>query len=152
MQQAVKYKDVEINGRTFRIRKFPARVGSFMIIKLTKILAPMFAGFKPNLKAKSVDEINVDYINIEGVMEQLGKISEEDFNYIQEQALCVCYESLPGGHAPVLNPNGTFGVEGLEDDTVTVMALTVHSLIFNLTSFFQGNGLGGLVTGLISSR
>ncbi|WPS86463.1 hypothetical protein SMD22_18395 [Brevibacillus halotolerans] len=152
MQTPVKYKDVEINGRKFRIRKFPAKVGSFMIIKLTAILAPMFAGIKPNLKAKSADDINTDDIDVTGVLEQLTNLSEKDFDYIQEKALSVCYELLPAGLAPVLNVNGTFGVEDLEDDTVTVMALTVHVLTFNLTSFFQGNGLGGLVMGLVSSR
>ncbi|MCR8961663.1 hypothetical protein O0550_00365 [Brevibacillus halotolerans] len=156
MQPPVKYKDVEINGRKFRVRKFPAKVGSFMIIKLTAILAPMFAGIKANLKAKSVDDnINMedmDDIDIKGVLEQLNNLSEKDFDYIQEKALSVCYELLPVGLAPVLQANGAFGVEDLEDDTVTVMALTVHALTFNLTSFFQGSGLGGLVKGLVSSK
>ncbi|MBG9773568.1 phage tail assembly chaperone [Brevibacillus laterosporus] len=152
MQPPVKYKDVEINGRKFRVRKFPARVGSFMIIKLTAILAPMFAGIKQNLKAKSADDIiNMDDIDITGVLEQLNNLSEKDFDYIQEKALSVCYETLPAGLTPVLHANGAFGVEDLEDDTVTVMALTVHALTFNLTSFFQGSGIKGLVKGLVSS-
>ncbi|WP_289141552.1 phage tail assembly chaperone [uncultured Brevibacillus sp.] len=152
MQVPVKHKDVEINGRKFRIRKFPARAGSFMIIKMTTILAPLFSSIKPNRNIKAVEDVDFDGINIAGVIEHLGNISEENFNYIQEQALRVCYESLPAGLAPVLNDNGTFGVQDLEDDTATVMALTVHAIVFNVTSFFQGSGLGGLIPGLTSSQ
>ncbi|QDX92069.1 hypothetical protein EEL30_06615 [Brevibacillus laterosporus] len=154
MQPIVKHKYVEVGDRKFQIRKFPAKVGSFMIIRLTALIAPMFtAAIKSNVKAKSVDEAKLaDDIDISGVLEQLTNLSEKDFDYIQEKALSVCYESLPGGLAPVLHANGTFGVENLEDDTVTVMALTIHALTFNMTSFFQGSGLGGLVKGLVSSQ
>jgi len=152
MQAPIKYKDVEVAGRKFRIKKFSARVGSFMILKLTTILAPLFSSFKVDPNVKSPEDIEIGDINITGIMNQLTNISEKDFNYIQEQALRVCFEHLPAGLSPVLNENGTFGVEDLEDNTAAVMALTVHALAFNLTSFFQESGLQGLVADLISSR
>ncbi|NRS20589.1 hypothetical protein HP398_29660 [Brevibacillus sp. HB1.4B] len=147
----IKHKDVQIGERTFRIKKFPARTGSFVLIKVTKILAPLFAGIKMN-NAKSLEGVNVDDINISGAIEQLSNISEQDFNYLQEQALKVCFELLPAGPAPVMNENGMFGVQDMEDDTATVMALMVHALAFNVTSFFQGSGLQGLVAGLVSNQ
>ncbi|MFC8686317.1 phage tail assembly chaperone [Brevibacillus porteri] len=147
----IKHKDVQIGERTFRIKKFSARTGSFVLIKVTKILAPLFAGFKLN-NVKSPEDVKVDDINISGAIEQLSNISEQDFNYLQEQALKVCFEILPAGLAPVLNENGMFGVEDVEDDTATVMALMVHALAFNVTSFFQGSGLQGLVAGLVSNQ
>lgn len=160
MQAPVKHKDVEINGRKFRIRKFPARSGSFILIKLTTILMPIFTSLMPlfkgglmkDVKEGSFEDFNVDDEVISAVMSQLGNIDEKDFSYIQEQALKVCYESLSAGPAQVLNDNGTFGVENLEDDTMLVMGLTIHALVFNLTSFFQGSGLGGLIPGLTSFR
>ncbi|USG65162.1 hypothetical protein NDK47_24065 [Brevibacillus ruminantium] len=150
-----RFKDVEVNGRKFRIKKFSARVGSFMVVKLTAILAPMIAALKPNLKAISTEDVDledIDVTEIAGIVGHLGNIPEKDFAYIQDQALRVCYELLPAGPAQVLDDNGSFGVSDLEDDTVTIMTLTAHALGFNLTSFFQGSGLGGLVGGLISSR
>ncbi|MFP3391017.1 phage tail assembly chaperone [Brevibacillus sp. SIMBA_040] len=160
MQAPVKHKDVEISGRKFRIRKFPARSGSFILIKLTTILMPIFTSLMPLFKSGlmkdekegSFEDFKVDDKVISTVMSHLGNISEQDFTYIQEQALKVCYESLSAGLAPVLNDNGTFGVEDLEDDTMLVMGLTIHALVFNLTSFFQGSGLGGIVPGLTSSQ
>ncbi|MGG3012298.1 phage tail assembly chaperone [Brevibacillus parabrevis] len=148
----IKHKDVQIGERTFRIKKFPAKTGSFVLIKVTKILAPLFAGFKPNLNAKSPEDFKFDDFDFTSAIEQLSSISEQDFNYLQEQALKVCYEVLPAGLAPVLNENGMFGVENLEDDTATVMALMVHALGFNVTSFFQGSGLTGVVMSLVSNR
>ncbi|TRY23679.1 hypothetical protein FOI68_20655 [Brevibacillus sp. LEMMJ03] len=150
MQPRVNYKDVEVKGRKFRIRKFSARVGSFMIIKLTSILAPMFSRMK--LRAGGIEDFNPDDFDISGFLEPLARMSEKDFNYIQEQALRVCFELLPAGPAPVLNENGSFGVADLEDDTAAVMELTIHALGFNLTGFFQDSGLSGLVAGLTSSR
>ncbi|WNF07269.1 phage tail assembly chaperone [Brevibacillus borstelensis] len=148
MQPKVSYKDVEVNGRKFRVKKFTARVGSFMIVKLTSLLAPIFSSIRSN----TGDDFNVEDMDIAGILGQLSNISEKDFDYIQEQALKVCYEHLPSGLAPVLNENGTFGVLDLEEDAATIMTLTIHALGFNLTSFFQGSGLSGLVGGLISSR
>lgn len=147
----IKHKDVQIGKRNFRIKKFSAKTGSFVLIKVTKILAPLFAGIKLS-NVKSPEDVNVDDINITRAIEQLSDISEQDFNYLQEQALRVCYEILPGGLAQVLNENGMFGVEDMEDDTATVMALMVHALAFNVTSFFQGNGLQGLLAGLASNQ
>ncbi|GED34034.1 hypothetical protein P9G84_22355 [Brevibacillus centrosporus] len=152
MQPRMSYKDVEVNGRKFRVKKFPARVGSFMIIKLTAILAPMLASIKPSPSAKSVEDVNLENLDITGIMGHLSSVSEKDFTYIQDQALRVCFELLPAGPARVINEDGSFGIEDIEDDTATIMALTVHALGFNLSSFFQGSGLHGLVAGLISSR
>lgn len=144
----IKHKDIEINGRQFRIKKFSARTGSFIIVKMTTLLAPLLKGINPNVSA------SLDNIDIDSMIENLISldISEKDFDYLQGKALQVCYELLPAGPAPVLNENGTFGVSDLEDDVAAVMSLTIQSLAFNLTSFFQGSGLSGFLGNLISSR
>lgn len=148
-----KHKDVEISGRKFRVKKFSARVGSYMILKLTTILAPLFRNFKVNPKALATpDELPVDEINIAGFMETLGSISEKDFTYIQDECLKVCYELLPAGEAQVLNNSGYYGVTDIEHDTVTVMTLMVHALMFNLTGFFAESGLSSMVGRLVSSQ
>jgi hypothetical protein len=136
-----KYKDVEINGRKFRIRKFPARTGAFVLIKVTGMIAPFFKGANlADLKSGITDATA-----IAGIMEKLGDISESDFNYLQEKCLGVCSEVLPGGLAPVLNENGTFGVIDFEEDVIGVLALTAHALMFNLYPVFQGAGLGSIL-------
>jgi hypothetical protein len=53
-----------------------------------------------------------------------------------------------GGYvAPVyaMLPDGRWGVEDLETNLTTVLSLTVASLVFNITDFFQGNTLNNLI-------
>lgn len=150
MNPVENYKDVEINGRKFRIKKFDARTGSFMLFKVTGLLAPLFKNIDlGKLKdVKSVSDVNVEALNISGVISELGNLSEKDFNYIQDKCLQACGEMLPAGFTPVLHSNGSFGVTGLEEDTVTVLALTAHALIFNVKGFFLGSPLASILGGI----
>ncbi|UUZ95987.1 hypothetical protein LJK87_17380 [Paenibacillus sp. P25] len=137
------FKDIEISGRKFRIKKFGARDGCFMALKVSGILAGIFNKPGKPGKAKKVD----DGGNLLAVVSEIGKLSEEDFTWIQDKCLSVCYEVLPAGLTPVLREDGNFGVIGLEEDTVTVMMLTAHALMHNLSFLKEGN-LKGLVTSL----
>jgi hypothetical protein len=151
LKKVQSYKDVEINERTFRIKKFDARTGSFMVFKITKILAPIVKNLNLNkLKdVKEASDVELDAFNLSGIMTELGNLSEDDFTYIQDKCLKVCSEVLPGGLAPVVDPQtGFFGVSDLEEDTMTVLALTAHAIIFNLQGFFQGSPLQKLFPGI----
>jgi hypothetical protein len=149
MKPIENYKDVEINGRTFRIKKFDAMTGSFMLIKITGIIAPMLKGVDlKKLSESDGESFDFDYTI---VLAEIGNLSEKDFTYVQEKCLQVCSEMLSAGMTPVLNKNGTFGVIGLEDDTVTIMALTIHALAFNVKGFFQGSPLASLLGGLLNT-
>ncbi|MFC3768361.1 phage tail assembly chaperone [Paenibacillus sp. GCM10012303] len=153
MKPAESYKDVEINGRTFRIRKFDALTGSFMLVKVTGLIAPLFKNVDIS-KLKEVgeaSEIDLGAFNVSGMIAEIGNLSESDFRYVQEKCLQVCGELLPAGVAPILNSNGTFGVAGLEEDTMTVLALTVHAILFNVKGFFAGSPLASLVGGLLNT-
>lgn len=127
-----KVKEIELAGRKFRIKKFDARTGSYLMIKLMGILSPLLG----LLAGPKKDEEDINYTE---VLTPLMKLPEEDFRYIQDKCLGICYEALPSGETKVLDSNGTFGVMGLEDDTATVMALTVHAVMWNVSSFFGGN-------------
>ncbi len=99
----------------------------------------------------NVEDISLDGINIPGIALELGKLSEEDFRYLQIKSLQLCSESLPAGFIPILSPNGTFAVGGLEDETMMVMVLMIHALIFNVKGFFIGSPLASIVGGLLTS-
>lgn len=148
-----KFSDVVINERTFRVYKFGARDGSYIIIKMSGLLSEMFRGvdFSKIKDAKDPSEVDLKGFDIAGMISRLSNISEKDFSYLQEKCLNVCSEKLKSGFVPVLNDNGSFGVIDLEDDTITVMALTAHALIFNLMGFFQGSVLSGVMSGLLTT-
>jgi hypothetical protein len=144
------YKDVVINERTFRIKKFDARTGSFMVMKITKLLAPIVKHLDLSKvkDVKQASDVDLGAFDLSGIMNELGNLSEDDFTYIQDKCLKVCSEVLPAGLAPVLDKSGFFGVTDLEDDTMTVLALTAHAIIFNLQGFFQGSPLQKLFSGI----
>lgn len=147
------YKDVSIGERTFRIRKFDARTGSFMLVKIIGIIAPLFKNVdtKKLSEAKEASEMNLDAFNISGIMSGLGELSEKDFEYIQTKCLQRCGEVLNSGVTSVLNEDGTFGAIGLEEDTMTVIALTAHTLMFNVQGFFQGSPLSSIMDSLLTT-
>ncbi|UUZ93230.1 hypothetical protein LJK87_50060 [Paenibacillus sp. P25] len=106
-----------------------------MALKVSGILAGIFNKPGKPGKAKKVD----DGGNLLAVVSEIGKLSEEDFTWIQDKCLSVCYEVLPAGLTPVLREDGNFGVIGLEEDTVTVMMLTAHALMHNLSFLKEGS-------------
>lgn len=150
MNKVQYYKDVEINDRTFRIKKFDARTGSFMIFKITKMLAPIVKNLDlAKLKdVKEASDVDLGAFDLSGIMTELGNLSEDDFTYIQDKCLQVCSEVLPAGLTPVIDKNGFFGASDLEEDTMTVLALTAHAIIFNVHGFFQGSPLQKLFPGI----
>jgi hypothetical protein len=149
----VESKTVEVNGRKFRIRKFSARDGSYIVLKVSALLAPLFEGvnWKKISTLKNPEEVDLSQINITQAIGKLSGLKEEDFAYLQDKCLRVCDEQLPSGYVSVLAENGTFGVLGMDEDLLTVMALTAHALVYNLSGFFSGTGLGGLLSGLLGT-
>jgi hypothetical protein len=147
MEKKENYKDIEIKGRKFRIQKFDARTGSYMVVKLMGIIGPMVKNIdvKAVMKAKKVEDVDV---NLTEAFSGISGLSEEDFSYVQDRCLGVCYEMLPAGLAAVLMPDGSYGVTGIDTDVTTVMALTVHALIFNVSGFFDASLLTSMSKGL----
>jgi len=133
-------KEIEIAGRQFKIRKFEARTGLYVLVKVFGIFIPMIEGIDMNklISAKTPESpqaIDFSGIDFTKTFSGLMNLPEKEFNEIQNKCLSVCFEVLPGGDIPILNENLTFGVIGLEDDAAT------HSLLFNVTSFFKGSPL-----------
>jgi hypothetical protein len=144
MEIPVIYKDIEVNGRTFRLNKMDARTGSFMIFKLTKILVPLFK----DVKQEKLDDLKLDDLNLTELANSLCDLPEKEFRYIQDNCLQVVKELLPAGAQKVLDKYGKWGVLNIEFDTGLVMNLTVRSLAFNVQGFFSGSPLSSILKGL----
>ncbi|TWH46331.1 phage tail assembly chaperone [Sporomusa sp. KB1] len=134
MSKREDHKIVELAGRKWRIEKFDALTGCYIAYKVMGQVLPM--GMDALVKGEAANTI------VPGP--KLPVMSRQEFTELQFDCLGVCYEVLPAGKAPVIGENGAWGVAGLENDTVTVMTLTVHALIFNISSFFDGNALKDL--------
>jgi hypothetical protein len=128
------FKDVEISGRKFRIRKFDAQTGSYIAFKLTTQVLPF--------------GMDAQMGGIVGLLSNRKPMSKEEFFELQNDCLKVCSELIEkdGAQATlaVMMADGSWGVDGLESDAMTVIMLTIHSLMFNVTSFFGEDALKGL--------
>jgi hypothetical protein len=142
------YKEIEVNGRTFRLNKMNARTGSYLLFKLMKILAPIIK----NINLEDKEEVALNDLNLTEIAETLFDLPEKDFRYLQDNALQVVQEILPGGQPYVLNKYGEFEALNVEFDTGLVMNLTVQSLYFNIKGFFEGSPLESMLKGLNISQ
>lgn len=130
-------KDVEIDGKRYRISRFTAKVGSSIAAQLMpKIM-------------QCIDGQNLDVATI---VKMLPTISESELSGIQDHCFTVCarYEEN-GAVTPVVLRPGVWGIKELEYDVVVVMALTINALIFNLSPFFVGGGLQIIIQSLAGS-
>jgi hypothetical protein len=134
MNKREKFKIVEIAGRKWRIEKFDALTGSYIAYQ---IMTQMLPG--------GIDQQVTGGEAVELASKNRPLMSKKEFGSLQLDCLHVCCEVLPAGNVPLIGENGAWGVMDIEDDTVTVMALTIHALIFNISSFFGGNALKELI-------
>jgi hypothetical protein len=127
------YKDMTVNERKWRVGQFDAKTGSLVIKKLLPVVSKLFVSG------------DMESINIPKISMALSDIEDKDFEYIRDACLKVTHESLGAGFAPVLNENGTYGVNNIANSTMLVMTLVAHALIFNVTGFFADTPLASLV-------
>jgi hypothetical protein len=130
-------KDVVISGVTYQVGQFKARDGSFVLAQLLTKLLPSFleAAFKKQA----------------GVSLPSGRTSmltEDEFASIQGHALAVCRRVENSVPMPIFFLPNTWAIREIEYDLVTVMALTVQALVFNIVPFFQGDGLEAILASI----
>ena len=112
---------VEIDGRTFVLKKYDPMLGNYILMAAASSTLPF--GISEALgKAFGVRN------------ESSGRMNKEDFMQLQRDVLSSCYERLPAGDAPIINQGG-YGVENI--DTKILINLFLSSMIFNFSDFFD---------------
>ena len=138
-------KIVEIQGRKFEIRSFDAFTGSYIAFTLMEKMLPM------GLEAKVMNALRAEGKDVDALpTPNRALMSKGEFIAFQRDVLSVVGEVLPGRTAPLFNDNGSWGVEGVADNAMLVILLTIHALVFNIAGFFSGDGLKELKAGLQS--
>lgn len=118
--------EVEIDGRTFKLKAFDPLLGNYILVKLLTTVLPF--GISSALNEKSGTEmLPVDTNKVQ-------EISKKDFMELQKDVLSFCYEVLPGDNPPVIRENGTYGVANLT--MKIVFQLLISCLAFNFADFF----------------
>lgn len=152
---AEKFKNVAIKGHEFRIGKFNAMDGAFIIPKVTGLLAPILTPLLGSLDLQKAvnnpEDIDLKGLDFGALLGPLAKIPEDDFKYLQKKCLSVC-EAKFKNYQPVLNDNGSFSLADLEDDALSVLMLMVHTLVHNFKDFFDGSPFSGLLSTILPSN
>lgn len=142
------YKDIELTvarkKRKFRINKFDARTGSYILYTVMSRFLPSILQLKSD--AETITDMS-KVVNPEDIVSSIT-MSDGEFNKLQNAALQVCEEILPAGATPVVDASGNFSVIGLEKEAVAVFVLTTQALVFNLSGFFGEDGLTSLLSGI----
>jgi hypothetical protein len=123
MAKREEFKTWDFEDRRWRIGKFDPLTGSYIVYKLMSELLPTGIGQQAGMPSPPAGS---------------AAMSKADFFDIQRDCLRVVSEILPSGFAPVMTPNG-FGVQDLDHDAPTVLALTIQVLIWNAKDFFTGS-------------
>lgn len=127
------FKDVEIGKRKFRLSKFDALTGSYIVYAVLTQILPMGIG----------EQIEGLPSAAEG--KPVSIMPKEKFIEIQKDCLKCCAEIVPAGGtiAPVsvMLPDGRWGVPDIEQDAAMALLLTVNVLGYNVKSFFDANTL-----------
>jgi hypothetical protein len=128
-----KQKDVEIkvDGKParYRIGRFTPNVGSWIAFVLMTNVLP--AIFSKGLNAPKNGRA----------------ISEEDFAAVQNHCFRICSRFNGAGlPEPIMMEDGRWIDKDLESDLVGTIALTVQVLQFNISPFFEDDGLKASMT------
>lgn len=143
-------KSIEVNGRTFILKKMDARTGSYMLFKLMKLLPPILE----NIDIDKLDTDNFDFksLNLSEALKPIFDLPEEEFRYIQDNCLKSVDELLAAGTQPVMQKNSEWGINDITYDIGLVMNLTIQSLIFNVQGFFLGMNFSSVMKNLNLSQ
>ena len=139
MKKRETFKDIEVNGRKFRIKKFDALTGSYVLYTVLTQLLP--AGIIQQISGLT-----------DAMQSTAEPISKEKFIDLQKDCLKMCSEIIPAGDViapmPIMLADGRWGIDGIENDILLVLALTVHVLRYNVEDFFADDALTGLVASI----
>lgn len=129
------FKDIDIGNRKFRVHKFDALTGSYVIYTVLTQVLPMGLG-------NQIEEL-AD--NAKDSIKSMPIMPKEQFMELQRDCLRACSEIIMTGNTvapiPILMSDGRWGVEDLSHDAALAMMLTIQVLGYNVKSFFDENVL-----------
>ncbi len=132
------FKEIVLSGRSFRIEQMSAMLGVTVAAKIVPHVSHIIMG----IMAGEVTDPTVIFMSI---VSQIGAFTKAELLELQGDALAVVKEIKDVAGTPTAFPvrraNGQWESENLENDLMTVLALTTHSILWTLAPFFEDGGL-----------
>jgi hypothetical protein len=138
MERRETAKDITLSGRVWRLGKLDARSAGYMAMKLMAKIGNVLAGVMTG-------QVTDPVVIMTAVASGLDSFSKAEYFELQADALSVVREvtNEAGTEMAVLimTPGGDYGRPGIADDPLLLMSLTVQSIVFNLSPFFDESAL-----------
>lgn len=122
-------KIIELMGRKFEIRKFDAYTGGYIIYQLFEKFLPMGMETKINPQMNNI------------LPQGRTAMSKAEFTAFMQDCLSAVGEVLPARTAPIINANGTWGIQDIRNNTMLVILLVINVLTYNAADFFTAESL-----------
>ena len=120
-------KLITVEGSTFQLQKMPAAKAYAILVELlTKALPVDF------LQSAMQDFLPAKLAQLPGKT----AMSMEEMELLQLKLLASVKEQLPGGLTPIIDSQGNFQVEDLEDDMLLFGTLLLKAVEFQYADFF----------------
>lgn len=144
-----KTKIVEVAGTRYQLSRFPANVGSFILMKLIGAgLTGMNVNGNQEAPAKVAAEPSGEEIVRAFTFAASSRgLTFDEHNWIQQKCLSVCarLEDHSGVEVPMpLMTSSGVTLPEIRDDLQLAMKLEIETLVFNYSSFFAEGGLNAL--------
>ena len=143
-----KTKTVEVDGQRYLIRRLPANVGSFILARVSAASAGSATVFETG--AQDMGSVVMMFASF------LRALSFDDFTFIQNHCLAVvarleiAVPGAPEAPMPIVTDSGVFAIPEISEDLPLVMSLTIQSLLFNLSDFFDLSALSAAIGSPVS--
>lgn len=145
------FKLLRLSEEEYQLGKLPVDVGSFILLKL--IGAGLNAG-----SLAAPDEVPSKEPERKPTPEQqvraicfaafLRGLSSGELSLIQASCLKVVSRRDGVDFLPIMSDSGAWSYADLSHNVAVVMKLTIEVLVWNLSDFFSGGGLGMLMSDL----
>lgn len=150
-----KTRTVDVLGQRYQLRKLPADVGSFILMRLigaaSSAAAHMNQGNAETQQAPESDKkpSGEDIVRMLVTAGLMNGIAFEEFRFIQNNVLyMVSREEGEAGFLPIMADPGRWAGAKLEeqigDNHPLLMRLMMEMMVFNFADFFDQGGIDGL--------
>jgi len=127
------WKNIEIDGERYALRKFTAKEGLQLVRLILEKITPVI----PMLSGED------DFMGEDGVyqlMKVFGSITDADVDSIVNKCLRNAFKVLPAGNQAVIDSTGHYGVEDIEYDMAKTIKLCWEVIQWGCSDFFGEKG------------
>lgn len=132
MSRTVQEKEIERQGRVYRIKKFTPEVGCYWATRLLGDMMGMLGGGQGSFQSR-----------LPKMIQDFTRMERKEFALFQRDCLSFVFAKFENSFHPLVNAEGFFTVTDVP--TPVLFELTLHSFMFTISDFLDPSLLGDLL-------